>query len=81
MVVLYERALDRAGRFLLDLAKLGIEAAIADQADRLERRRAQRIVDGFSAALDTLDLDERQRDEVVPGVLTALMFHLAGEGS
>jgi hypothetical protein len=77
-IVLYERALDRAGRILVDVGRLGIEAKIAGQLERLERSRAERIVEGFEIALDTLQLDEEQREKV-PGVLSALLLYLADD--
>jgi hypothetical protein len=61
-IKLYERAIDRAGRILVDVGRLGIEAAIAGQQGRLERARAERIVTDFETVLGTLPLSGEERD-------------------
>jgi hypothetical protein len=62
-VRVYERAIERAGRILVDIGRLGIEAAIVEQQGRLERARAERIVAAFDAVVASLPLsaDDRQR--------------------
>jgi hypothetical protein len=59
-VRVYERAIDRAGRILVEVGRLGVEAAIAGVAERLERGRAERIVAAFEAAVAAMPDDLRR---------------------
>jgi hypothetical protein len=77
-VRMFERAQEAAGRLLVDVARLGIEAAVTSQAERLERSRAGRIVEAFEVAVGALDLSDGQRGRA-GAAMAALLLHLAGE--
>lgn len=77
-VHMFERAQEAAGRLLVDVARLGIEAQITSAAERLERARADRIVEAFRAALTVLDLSDAQWARAGPALAGALLY-LAGE--
>jgi hypothetical protein len=64
-VKLYQRALDQAGRILVDVGRLGIEAAITSQAAHLERGRAESVVRAFDAATAGLPAEQRHQLAVV----------------
>jgi hypothetical protein len=76
-VRMFERAQEAAGRILVDVAKLGIEAAVVSQAERLERSRAERIVEAFEVALGVLDLPAGQRARA-GAAMAAMLLHLTG---
>jgi hypothetical protein len=59
---LYQRALDQAGRVLVDVGRLGLEAAIVQQAAFLERARAESVIRAFDAA--TAGLPDELRRQV-----------------
>lgn len=70
-VVLYERALDRTGKFLESLARLGYE----DRRDRWNHELGDRMADIIEQVLDALDLSVEQRQRVpmvVPAVVRAI---------
>jgi hypothetical protein len=77
-VRVYERAVERAGKILIEVGRLGVEAAVAGQAERLERARAERIVEGVQAGLDYMGLTLEQRKRAQRGLAVTLLF-LAGE--
>jgi hypothetical protein len=77
-VRLFQKATEAAGRLLTDVARLGIEAAVTRQAGRLERSRAERIVEAFEEALDVLDLTGAQRARA-GSAMAALLLHMTGE--
>jgi len=80
-VHVYERAIERAGRILVDVGRLGIEAAIVGQQERLERARAERIVSGISDLLDRLGLDEQQVQRAEPALVGLLFWLAEGEAA
>lgn len=70
-VVLYERALDRTGKFLEVLARLGYEA----RRDQVNRELGDRMAAIIERVLDALDLTVEQRARTVtavPAVLRAI---------
>ena len=69
---LYQRALDQAGRILVDVGRLGIEAAIVGQASKLERARAEQVVRAFDLA--TAGLPDEQRRAVTGYFVGALLL-------
>ncbi len=71
-VRLYQKALDQAGRILVDVGRLGIEAAIVSQASKLERARAEQVVRAFDLAV--AGLPEEQRRTVTNYFAAALML-------
>ncbi len=64
-IKVYQHALDQAGRILIDVGRLGIEAAIAKQASRLERARAESVVAAFDTATAGLPDELRRQLAVV----------------
>jgi hypothetical protein len=64
-VRVYQKALDQAGRILIDVGRLGIEAAIAKQASQLERARAESIIAAFDAATAGLPDEQRHQLKIV----------------
>jgi hypothetical protein len=75
-VRMFRSAQEAAGRLLTDVARLGIEATVTSQAERVERSRAERIVEAFEVALDVLDLSDGQRARA-GAAMAALLLHLA----
>ncbi len=64
-VALYTRALDQAARILVDIGRLGVEAAIAKQASQIERARAESITSAFHTAAAGLPDEQRHQLAVV----------------
>lgn len=58
-VVVYERALDRAGRLLVDINRLGLEERLV----KIRESEAQRMFAALQAALKAAGLDEEQQRE------------------
>jgi hypothetical protein len=55
------------------VGRLGIEAAVTSQAERLEQSRAERIVAAFEAAIGVLGLTDAQRAHAGPAMAHFLL--------
>ena len=70
-IVVYERALDRAAKSLVDMLKLGLTREALTQARQApDRRMAERFSSILDAVLAGLELTPEQRG-MVPGLLAA----------
>lgn len=69
LVVVYERALDRARGTLVDMMRLGLDAQALRQA---KERPSREVAEQFVAVLQALDLTEEQQQRL-PGLLTGLI--------
>lgn len=58
-VAVLERAMDRAGRLLVDIAKLGIEERLA----KITEKQAQMAMDALASALNDMGLSAEQQRE------------------
>lgn len=71
LVAVYERALDRAGKQLLDMLRLGLDAqalrAAKERPSREQAEALQRVIDGLMAGLDLTP----EQQAKVPSALSA----------
>ena len=74
-VVVFERAMDRAGKFLADLARLGIDERMA----KLSEAQAQLVNEVIRGVLADLNLSAELREAARPAIAQRLRMAAAGE--
>ena len=73
IVAVYERALDRAAKALVDMMRLGLDAAALRQAkERPSREQAEALSRVLDTMLGALDLTDEQRRRVPAALADAL---------
>lgn len=74
LVMTYERALDRSGKILIDMSRLGLDAAALQAArERPTREQAQTLANVIDRVLSALNLTAVQKDRVPQAVEDALI--------
>ncbi len=74
-VIVFERAMDRAGKFLADLARLGIDERMA----KLNEAQAQIIGEVIRGVLADIGLSAELREAARPAIARRLRMAAAGE--
>lgn len=74
LVLSYERSLDRSGKILLDMSRLGLDAAALNAArERPTREQAATLANVIDRVLAALNLTSVQKDRVPDAIEAALV--------
>ena len=74
LVQAYERSLDRSGKILLDMSRLGLDAAALQAArERPTREQAATLANVIDRVLSALNLNSLQKDRVPDAIEAALV--------